>query len=185
MQAFKAANPGCVLADFVRWYSPRDWIPVGDNLYDVGPVAAEGGGVPESAKASVLVAEGVGGMFSERASSLPDSSVKEMAEEAAENEGRSSVETNPETAQSSCESQVTRESLDLQGQRGSVESDASGIEHVESDTSGMGRVSVESDEEPLMLKLQASSRSLSFAFWVTVFIMFKKYRREHRGLTER
>ena len=26
MEAFKAANPGCVLADFVRWYSPRDWI---------------------------------------------------------------------------------------------------------------------------------------------------------------
>ncbi|CAD5121612.1 unnamed protein product [Dimorphilus gyrociliatus] len=24
MQAFKAANPGCVLEDFVRWYSPRD-----------------------------------------------------------------------------------------------------------------------------------------------------------------
>ncbi|XP_064389082.1 rab3 GTPase-activating protein catalytic subunit-like [Halichondria panicea] len=26
MQAFKAANPGCLLEDFVRWYSPRDWI---------------------------------------------------------------------------------------------------------------------------------------------------------------
>jgi len=26
MEAFKAANPGCVLGDFVRWYSPRDWI---------------------------------------------------------------------------------------------------------------------------------------------------------------
>eukprot|EP00731_Ephydatia_muelleri_P020222 Em0012g1047a len=25
MQAFKAANPGCLLEDFVRWYSPRDW----------------------------------------------------------------------------------------------------------------------------------------------------------------
>ena len=22
----QAANPGCLLADFVRWYSPRDWI---------------------------------------------------------------------------------------------------------------------------------------------------------------
>ncbi len=22
----QAANPGCVLEDFVRWYSPRDWI---------------------------------------------------------------------------------------------------------------------------------------------------------------
>lgn len=26
MQAFKAANPGAVLEDFVRWYSPADWI---------------------------------------------------------------------------------------------------------------------------------------------------------------
>uniref|UniRef100_A0A915DMV4 Rab3 GTPase-activating protein catalytic subunit n=1 Tax=Ditylenchus dipsaci TaxID=166011 RepID=A0A915DMV4_9BILA len=25
MQAFKAANPGSILADFVRWHSPRDW----------------------------------------------------------------------------------------------------------------------------------------------------------------
>ncbi|KAJ1626254.1 Rab3 GTPase-activating protein catalytic subunit-domain-containing protein, partial [Pavlovales sp. CCMP2436] len=25
-QAFKAANPGVVLADFVRWHSPRDWL---------------------------------------------------------------------------------------------------------------------------------------------------------------
>ena len=30
MQAFKAANPNCVLHDFVRWHSPRDWI-VDDN----------------------------------------------------------------------------------------------------------------------------------------------------------
>lgn len=26
MEAFKAANPGAVLADFIRWCSPRDWI---------------------------------------------------------------------------------------------------------------------------------------------------------------
>ena len=25
MQAFKAANPGCILEDFVRWHSPKDW----------------------------------------------------------------------------------------------------------------------------------------------------------------
>ncbi|XP_022672143.1 rab3 GTPase-activating protein catalytic subunit-like isoform X1 [Varroa destructor] len=25
MESFKAANPGCRLADFVRWFSPRDW----------------------------------------------------------------------------------------------------------------------------------------------------------------
>ena len=26
MESFKAANPGAVLGDFVRWYSPRDWV---------------------------------------------------------------------------------------------------------------------------------------------------------------
>ncbi|XP_042061944.1 rab3 GTPase-activating protein catalytic subunit isoform X1 [Salvia splendens] len=26
MQAFKAANPGCTLEDFVRWHSPPDWM---------------------------------------------------------------------------------------------------------------------------------------------------------------
>jgi hypothetical protein len=26
MCAFKAANPGACLADFVRWHSPRDWL---------------------------------------------------------------------------------------------------------------------------------------------------------------
>jgi Rab3 GTPase-activating protein catalytic subunit len=25
MSAFKAANPGCCLEDFLRWYTPRDW----------------------------------------------------------------------------------------------------------------------------------------------------------------
>lgn len=28
MQAFKAANPGCILEDFVRWHSPPDWTDV-------------------------------------------------------------------------------------------------------------------------------------------------------------
>ncbi|XP_036937160.1 rab3 GTPase-activating protein catalytic subunit isoform X2 [Acanthopagrus latus] len=28
MESFKAANPGCVLEDFVRWYSPRDYVVV-------------------------------------------------------------------------------------------------------------------------------------------------------------
>lgn len=27
MEAFKAANPGAELCDFVQWYSPRDWKP--------------------------------------------------------------------------------------------------------------------------------------------------------------
>jgi hypothetical protein len=26
MQAFRAANPGCEFGDFIRWYSPNDWI---------------------------------------------------------------------------------------------------------------------------------------------------------------
>lgn len=36
MQAFKAANPKSVLADFVRWYSPRDWIEEGEESRDDG-----------------------------------------------------------------------------------------------------------------------------------------------------
>ncbi len=31
MESFKAANPGCVLADFVRWHSPKDWIVLEDS----------------------------------------------------------------------------------------------------------------------------------------------------------
>ncbi|KAJ3287456.1 Rab3 GTPase-activating protein catalytic subunit, partial [Borealophlyctis nickersoniae] len=31
MEAFKAANPGCNLSDFVRWHSPRDWVKAGDG----------------------------------------------------------------------------------------------------------------------------------------------------------
>ncbi len=31
MESFKAANPGSVLGDFVRWYSPRDWVEEGSQ----------------------------------------------------------------------------------------------------------------------------------------------------------
>ncbi|XP_031482064.1 uncharacterized protein LOC116252117 isoform X3 [Nymphaea colorata] len=31
MQSFKAANPGCILEDFVRWHSPPDWIECESN----------------------------------------------------------------------------------------------------------------------------------------------------------
>ncbi|KAF2314205.1 hypothetical protein GH714_024058 [Hevea brasiliensis] len=31
MQAFKAANPGCILEDFVRWHSPPDWTDILDE----------------------------------------------------------------------------------------------------------------------------------------------------------
>ncbi|KAI8321321.1 hypothetical protein GQ54DRAFT_276210 [Martensiomyces pterosporus] len=35
MESFKAANPSCSLADFVRWHSPRDWIvPEGSDEKD-------------------------------------------------------------------------------------------------------------------------------------------------------
>ena len=37
MQAFKAANPGCELADFVRWHSPRDWIEEGGGEGEGAP----------------------------------------------------------------------------------------------------------------------------------------------------
>ncbi|GFN74143.1 hypothetical protein PoB_000064900 [Plakobranchus ocellatus] len=35
MESFKAANPGCILEDFVRWYSPRDYIVPGENGEEV------------------------------------------------------------------------------------------------------------------------------------------------------
>lgn len=39
MEAFRAANPGCVLQDFVRWHSDKDWVvtPVGDKDADSSP----------------------------------------------------------------------------------------------------------------------------------------------------
>jgi Rab3 GTPase-activating protein catalytic subunit len=41
MEAFKAANPGCCMGDFVRWYSPRDWVQV-EAVDDDGNVAVKG-----------------------------------------------------------------------------------------------------------------------------------------------
>lgn len=32
MESFKAANPNGKLEDFIRWYSPRDWIEETDGL---------------------------------------------------------------------------------------------------------------------------------------------------------
>lgn len=34
MESFKAANPNGKLADFIRWYSPRDWIEDNDGKSD-------------------------------------------------------------------------------------------------------------------------------------------------------
>ncbi|XP_020554460.1 rab3 GTPase-activating protein catalytic subunit [Sesamum indicum] len=47
MQAFKAANPGCILEDFVRWHSPPDWLENDtssdlDNASDGGDVSVKG-----------------------------------------------------------------------------------------------------------------------------------------------
>ncbi|KAJ1731251.1 hypothetical protein LPJ61_002620 [Coemansia biformis] len=49
MESFKAANPRCSLADFVRWHSPRDWVvPEGademEGSLSVRMVAASGDG---------------------------------------------------------------------------------------------------------------------------------------------
>ena len=41
MESFKAANPGAVLGDFVRWYSPRDWVD-GEEKGDKVRVASSG-----------------------------------------------------------------------------------------------------------------------------------------------
>uniref|UniRef100_A0A8C2ZZV2 Rab3 GTPase-activating protein catalytic subunit n=1 Tax=Cyclopterus lumpus TaxID=8103 RepID=A0A8C2ZZV2_CYCLU len=34
MESFKSANPGCALEDFVRWYSPRDYVEEEDEVID-------------------------------------------------------------------------------------------------------------------------------------------------------
>lgn len=47
MQAFKAANPGCCLADFVRWYSPKDWVALdaAETASDEASLPLDGEGV--------------------------------------------------------------------------------------------------------------------------------------------
>lgn len=58
MEAFKAANPGSVLEDFVRWHSPRDWIaPVGEAKATIsGRMQEEGNLWIETWKVSEAVA---------------------------------------------------------------------------------------------------------------------------------
>ncbi|KAL3503534.1 hypothetical protein ACH5RR_037983 [Cinchona calisaya] len=48
MQAFKAANPGCILEDFVRWLSPPDWMEAdvnneADDISDGGDLLSRRG----------------------------------------------------------------------------------------------------------------------------------------------
>lgn len=33
MQSFKAANPQAKIEDFIRWYSPKDWIEARDGMH--------------------------------------------------------------------------------------------------------------------------------------------------------
>uniref|UniRef100_A0A671MSY6 Rab3 GTPase-activating protein catalytic subunit n=1 Tax=Sinocyclocheilus anshuiensis TaxID=1608454 RepID=A0A671MSY6_9TELE len=41
MESFKAANPGCCLEDFVRWYSPRDYVEE-EGVDEVGQTVIRG-----------------------------------------------------------------------------------------------------------------------------------------------
>nr|CCA22317.1 Rab3 GTPaseactivating protein catalytic subunit puta [Albugo laibachii Nc14] len=57
MQAFKAANSGAVLADFIRWYTPKDWISFHcesltnlDTDASIGMLAAEESSLPLTGK---------------------------------------------------------------------------------------------------------------------------------------
>ncbi|KAJ8514086.1 hypothetical protein OPV22_004520 [Ensete ventricosum] len=42
MQAFKAANPGCILEDFIRWHSPPDWMDTDSNSQNNISIDEEG-----------------------------------------------------------------------------------------------------------------------------------------------
>ncbi|CAM6097290.1 unnamed protein product [Calypogeia fissa] len=44
MQAFKAANPGCILEDFVRWYSPPDWREDPESGLNQGTISEDSNG---------------------------------------------------------------------------------------------------------------------------------------------
>ena len=39
----QAANPGCLLEDFIRWYSPRDWITEEEEGEDSGALEESSG----------------------------------------------------------------------------------------------------------------------------------------------
>ncbi|XP_012682028.1 rab3 GTPase-activating protein catalytic subunit isoform X2 [Clupea harengus] len=42
MESFKAANPGCSLEDFVRWYSPRDYVEEEEETDEAGQTVVKG-----------------------------------------------------------------------------------------------------------------------------------------------
>ncbi|XP_068439009.1 rab3 GTPase-activating protein catalytic subunit isoform X2 [Clinocottus analis] len=42
MESFKSANPGCALEDFVRWYSPRDYVEEEEVVEETGSRVVKG-----------------------------------------------------------------------------------------------------------------------------------------------
>lgn len=48
MESFKSANPGCILEDFVRWYSPRDYVEDEDEMTTSTDDGAKGSSVDDN-----------------------------------------------------------------------------------------------------------------------------------------
>ncbi|RKP33448.1 Rab3 GTPase-activating protein catalytic subunit-domain-containing protein, partial [Dimargaris cristalligena] len=87
MEAFKAANPGCVLGDFVRWHSPRDWVetettgavdgpsPMGNTDTDSPSLKAAGAAVSPITPANQSVAASPTGPSDQSPDSVASSGV--------------------------------------------------------------------------------------------------------------
>ncbi|GAB2230516.1 hypothetical protein Drorol1_Dr00014785 [Drosera rotundifolia] len=58
MQAFKAANPGCILEDFVRWHSPPDWSENGFDDEGLVPSAVDNSGSTRGRLSDRMLKEG-------------------------------------------------------------------------------------------------------------------------------
>ncbi|GAQ90863.1 hypothetical protein KFL_006940020 [Klebsormidium nitens] len=78
MSAFKAANPGALLEDFVRWHSPRDWLPEDSETRTgtgtgTGTSSSEGvpGWPPQGKVSRRMQADSFWGELWERAEALP------------------------------------------------------------------------------------------------------------------
>lgn len=69
MSAFKAANPGAVLEDFVRWHSPRDWLP--EDLTEASAPTEVPGWPPRGKLSKRMQADSFWGELWERADALP------------------------------------------------------------------------------------------------------------------
>ncbi len=78
MSAFKAANPGACLEDFVRWHSPTDWKPNGHTPPPPPPAAAPSK-AQRPASAAAAGDAPTGGVLSARmASSEPDNAWRRL-----------------------------------------------------------------------------------------------------------